>query len=276
MDNDGIPNAHDPDPRVPNVDRFGLFLGVLTILAVLMNIFSPLWLSRFSTEHIDSVLSPLTSFSTVLVSVGGLAFLTPLSQSTLSYLLLFNSIVIILLWASRKKFPASPMAFGLALSWLTIEPTHEIQTGHLVSFGVSLLLLRVTMSDTRNRTLRKIRKIEISEVKLNPANTLKLRQLNRVVILLFLGLLNPYLLLFAVIAHPLYDLWIFIGEHIRQTKQYNWASQRMAYLDSDFKSLLLVITLVALVTSFFDLVARVDGSLGEFLTQTLWLSLIHI
>ncbi|MEC7437127.1 MAG: hypothetical protein VYB27_08580, partial [Candidatus Thermoplasmatota archaeon] len=270
MDNDGIPNAYDPDPRVPNVDRFGLFLGVLTILAVLMNIFSPLWLSRLSAEHTDSVLSPLTSFSTVLVSVGSLAFLTPLSQSTLSYLLLINCIIILLLWASRKKFPASPMAFALALSWLTIEPTHEIQTGHLISFGLSLLLLRVTMSDTRNRTLKKIDKIEISEVRFNPTNTLKLRQLNRVLVLLFLGLLNPYLLLIALIAHPLYDISIFIGEHIRQTRQYNWVNQRTAYLDSDFKALLLVITLVALVTSFFDLVARVDGSLGEFLTQTLW------
>ena len=79
MDNDGIPNAHDPDPRVPNVDRFGLFLGALTIFVVLMNLFSPVWLSRLSTEHIESVISPLGSFSMVLVSVGSLAILTPLS-----------------------------------------------------------------------------------------------------------------------------------------------------------------------------------------------------
>ena len=270
MDNDGIPNAHDPDPRVPNVDRFGLFLGALTIFVVLMNLFSPVWLSRLSTEHIESVISPLGSFSMVLVSVGSLAILTPLSQSTISYLLMINIIAIIFLWTSSKKFPTSPMVVALALSWLAIEPTHEIQTGHLVSFGLSLLLLRVTMSDTRNRTLEKIKKIEKSEVKFNPVNTLKLRELNRVIILLFLGLLNPYLLLFAVLAHPLYDLRIFIGDHIGQSRQYNWASQRMAYLDSDFRALLLVVTIVAIVTSFFDLVARVDGSLGEFLTQTLW------
>ena len=110
----------------------------------------------------------------------------------------------------------------------------------------------------------------MKEIKFNPVYSLKLKELNRVIIILFLGLLHPYLLLFAIIAHPLYDLRIFIGEYLAQTRAYIWANQRMGYLDSDFRALLLVVTLVAIVTSFFDLVARVDGSLGEFLTQTLW------
>ena len=269
MDNDGIPNAHDPNPRVPNVDRFGLFLGVLTILAVLLNLFSPVWLSRFPSQQIDAAMPPLGSFSLVLVSVGSLAILYPLSQSTISYLLLVNVVLIGFLRFSSKKFPTGPIAMALALLWLSLEPTHEIQTGHLISFGLSLLLLRVTMSDTRNRTL-KIKNIAVKEIKFNPVYSLKLKELNRVIIILFLGLLHPYLLLFAIIAHPLYDLRIFIGGYLSQTRTYIWTSQRMAYLDSDFRALLLVVTIVATVTSFFDLVARVDGSLGEFLTQTLW------
>ena len=269
MDNDGIPNAYDPDPRVPNVDRFGLFLGILTILAVLLNLFSPVWLSRLSSEQIDTVISPLGMFSIILVSTGSLAILYPLSQSTISYLLLANVVLIGFLRLSSKKFSTGHIAMALAFLWLTLEPTHEIQTGHLISFGLSLLLLRVTMSDTRNRTLM-IKKMDVKEIKFNPVYSLKLKELNRVIIILFLGLLHPYLLLFAIIAHPLYDLRIFIGEYFAQTRAYIWANQRMGYLDSDFRALLLVVTLVAIVTSFFDLVARVDGSLGEFLTQTLW------
>ena len=258
MDNDGIPNAFDPDERIPNVDFFGLFLGLLTIIFVIMNVFAPMWLSRFDDEVIDSTISPLNSFSVVILIISSIGLIYPMSQSSISYLLLATILLAIILAWSSKRTPLGSIAAAFALLWLSILPTHAIQTGHLMALGLSLLLLQVTMSDTRNRVKPDLTPLvisfplcrdswsPISERSLGDNASQRARNIAR------LGIL------------PLAPLLDF-SRSLRK-----FATPRSSFLDRDFKSLLWVVATVALVLSFLDLVARIDGSIGEFLTQTLW------
>jgi hypothetical protein len=151
MDNDGIPNAFDPEERIPKVDLFGLFLGLLTIIFVIMKVFAPMWRSRFDEEVIDSTIPPLSSFSGVILAISSIGLIYPKSQSSISYLLLATIRWAIILAGSSKRTPLGSMAAAWALRWLTIWPTHAIQTGHRIALGLPLLLLQVTIPETRNR-----------------------------------------------------------------------------------------------------------------------------
>ena len=61
MDNDGIPNAFDSDPVLPNVDWVGILLGVLTLAVVVVAYASPQWLPKLSIETIDATIPTLKS-----------------------------------------------------------------------------------------------------------------------------------------------------------------------------------------------------------------------
>ena len=97
-------------------------------------------------------------------------------------------------------YPKPLIAVGLTSLFFAIFSVHEIQTGHTIVFGSSLIFLGILMSDSRNQA----------------------------------------------------------------------GAERFAIMEGDSRSLMVLIVLVTLILCYFDFVARVNGSLGEFLTQTWW------
>ena len=62
---------------------------------------------------------------------------------------------------------------------------------------------------------------------------------------------------------------IFMANLISDTRNQAGVEQT-AIMEGDSRSLMTLIVLVTLMLCYFDFVARVNGSLGEFLTQTWW------
>lgn len=62
---------------------------------------------------------------------------------------------------------------------------------------------------------------------------------------------------------------IFLGILMSDSRNQAGA-ERFAIMEGDSRSLMVLIVLVTLILCYFDFVARVNGSLGEFLTQTWW------
>lgn len=200
MDNDGIPNAFDSDPILPNVDWVGILIGLLTIAVIVAALYSPQWLPKLSIEAIDSVIPTLKSVAYLVVLIGFMSLISPPSAFLLMLLLGLMIILTIMVRRIDGGYPKPLIAVGLTSLFFAIFSVHEIQTGHIIVFGSSLIFLGILMSDSRNQA----------------------------------------------------------------------GAERFAIMEGDSRSLMVLIVLVTLILCYFDFVARVNGSLGEFLTQTWW------
>ena len=200
MDNDGIPNAFDSDPILPNVDWVGILIGLLTIAVIAAALYSPQWLPKLSIEAIDSVIPTLKSVAYLVVLIGFMSLISPPSAFLLMLLLGLMIILTIMVRRIDGGYPKPLIAVGLTSLFFAIFSVHEIQTGHTIVFGSSLIFLGILMSDSRNQA----------------------------------------------------------------------GAERFAIMEGDSRSLMVLIVLVTLILCYFDFVARVNGSLGEFLTQTWW------
>ncbi len=200
MDNDGIPNAFDSDPVLPNVDWVGILLGVLTLAVVVVAYASPQWLPKLSIETIDATIPTLKSVAYLVVLIGFMSLISPPSGILLMTLLALMIILTILIRRIDGGYPKPLIAIGLTSLFFALFSIHEIQTGHTIFFGGSMIFMANIISDTRNQA----------------------------------GL------------------------------------ERTAIMEGDSRSLMILIVLVTLMLCYFDFVARVNGSLGEFLTQTWW------
>lgn len=200
MDNDGIPNAFDSDPILPNVDWVGILIGLLTIAVIVAALYSPQWLPKLSIETIDSVIPTLKSVAYLVVLIGFMSLISPPSAFLLMLLLGLMIILTIMVRRIDGGYPKPLIAVGLTSLFFAIFSVHEIQTGHIIVFGSSLIFLGILMSDSRNQA----------------------------------------------------------------------GAERFAIMEGDSRSLMVLIVLVTLILCYFDFVARVNGSLGEFLTQTWW------
>ena len=200
MDNDGIPNAFDSDPILPNVDWVGILIGLLTIAVIVAALYSPQWLPKLSIETIDSVIPTLKSVAYLVVLIGFMSLISPPSAFLLMLLLGLMIILTIMVRRIDGGYPKPLIAVGLTSLFFAIFSVHEIQTGHTIVFGSSLIFLGILMSDSRNQA----------------------------------------------------------------------GAERFAIMEGDSRSLMVLIVLVTLILCYFDFVARVNGSLGEFLTQTWW------
>ncbi len=200
MDNDGIPNAFDSDPILPNVDWVGILIGLLTIAVIAAALYSPQWLPKLSIETIDSVIPTLKSVAYLVVLIGFMSLISPPSAFLLMLLLGLMIILTIMVRRIDGGYPKPLIAVGLTSLFFAIFSVHEIQTGHIIVFGSSLIFLGILMSDSRNQA----------------------------------------------------------------------GAERFAIMEGDSRSLMVLIVLVTLILCYFDFVARVNGSLGEFLTQTWW------
>lgn len=200
MDNDGIPNAFDSEPILPNVDWVGILIGLLTIAVIVAALYSPQWLPKLSIETIDSVIPTLKSVAYLVVLIGFMSLISPPSAFLLMLLLGLMIILTIMVRRIDGGYPKPLIAVGLTSLFFAIFSVHEIQTGHTIVFGSSLIFLGILMSDSRNQA----------------------------------------------------------------------GAERFAIMEGDSRSLMVLIVLVTLILCYFDFVARVNGSLGEFLTQTWW------
>ena len=200
MDNDGIPNAFDSEPILPNVDWVGILIGLLTIAVIVAALYSPQWLPKLSIEAIDSVIPTLKSVAYLVVLIGFMSLISPPSAFLLMLLLGLMIILTIMVRRIDGGYPKPLIAVGLTSLFFAIFSVHEIQTGHTIVFGSSLIFLGILMSDSRNQA----------------------------------------------------------------------GAERFAIMEGDSRSLMVLIVLVTLILCYFDFVARVNGSLGEFLTQTWW------
>lgn len=200
MDNDGIPNAFDSEPILPNVDWVGILIGLLTIAVIVAALYSPQWLPKLSIETIDSVIPTLKSVAYLVVLIGFMSLISPPSAFLLMLLLGLMIILTIMVRRIDGGYPKPLIAVGLTSLFFAIFSVHEIQTGHIIVFGSSLIFLGILMSDSRNQA----------------------------------------------------------------------GAERFAIMEGDSRSLMVLIVLVTLILCYFDFVARVNGSLGEFLTQTWW------
>lgn len=200
MDNDGIPNAFDSEPILPNVDWVGILIGLLTIAVIVAALYSPQWLPKLSIEAIDSVIPTLKSVAYLVVLIGFMSLISPPSAFLLMLLLGLMIILTIMVRRIDGGYPKPLIAVGLTSLFFAIFSVHEIQTGHIIVFGSSLIFLGILMSDSRNQA----------------------------------------------------------------------GAERFAIMEGDSRSLMVLIVLVTLILCYFDFVARVNGSLGEFLTQTWW------
>ena len=200
MDNDGIPNAYDSDPILPNVDWVGILIGLLTLGVLAASVFSPQWLPKLSVETIDSIIPTLKSVAYLIVLIGFMSLISPPSPILLMLLLALMAILTIMVRRIDGGYPVPLIAIGLTSLFFAIFSFHEIQTGHTIFFGGSLIFMGIVISDSRNQA----------------------------------------------------------------------GAERFAIMEGDSRSLMILIVLVTLVLCYFDFVARVNGSLGEFLTQTWW------
>ena len=81
IDSDGLPNAYDPNPYTPDRDYFGLLLGVITILVVVLTILSPRWLVNIPVERIDLMVPVLKVNFAFLATISTMSMLVPPSLS---------------------------------------------------------------------------------------------------------------------------------------------------------------------------------------------------
>ena len=132
MDNDGIPNAFDSDPVLPNVDWVGILLGVLTLAVVVVAYASPQWLPKLSIETIDATIPTLKSVAYLVVLIGFMSLISPPSGILLMTLLALMIILTILIRRIDGGYPKPLIAIGLTSLFFALFSIHEIQTGHTI------------------------------------------------------------------------------------------------------------------------------------------------
>ena len=212
LDSDGLPNYLDPDPRVPNVDVVGLLLGLMTFLVIALALTSNRFLPQLDIVTLDKYLPGINSIALVTLIIGVPSMLIPPSVPLLivASFAFFAPAVIIL--AISKRISITLVCMGVTTFFFAIFPVHGVQTGHVISLGLSFVALAASCRDPRNQA----------------------------------------------------------GDTTKDNGRLSKLGYRFASLPGETGAFLLLATISTIILCLFDFTARVEGSIGEFLTQVWW------